>query len=432
MIGALPRVEEYRRRRRQYYARFPDFWATFPGGTEAEEEYAVYGAVEVRREDVAAIRLASDRLMRVMSKVVAWAQVSPDDLLRRMGIPAGALDYARLSIPGMPPTVIGRFEYAMTEGGPKLLELNAETPTLVVELFRMNGQVCRDFGLEDPNAGCADQLRDALQEAIAAGLGPRRGSRRPRHVVFTSFGGHQEDRGTVTYLLGLLPRTRFYTVSYCPLEELRVMADRLEDRDGRPIDVLYKLYPTEHLIEDQAPDHVPVGRMVMGLVAAGRLAVINPPVSFLLQCKGLVALLWGLHEAAADIFDRDEHDWIEAHVLPTYLDPADESGRPVFPGAYVAKPVYGREGDSISIRCGAALLEAHPSTTYADQTYVYQQCASLPRMSLLTEKGQRDLNVVFSCFVVGGHASAVGMRAGPARILDDNAYFVPLCYGGIH
>lgn len=103
----------------------------------------------------------------------------------------------------MPTTVVGRFEFGMTRDGPKLLELNAETPTLIVELFRMNQQVCEDFGLESPNTLAEDELRDALLEAVEAGLRSV-GARGGGNVVFTSYGDHQEDRETVQYLRRLL------------------------------------------------------------------------------------------------------------------------------------------------------------------------------------------------------------------------------------
>jgi glutathionylspermidine synthase len=210
---------------------------------------------------------------------------------------------------------------------------------------------------------------------------------------------------------------------------LHLTARELRDQHERPIDVLYKLYPTEHLMLDHTQDRVPVGRMVMGLVEAGRLAVINPPVAFLLQTKGLLALTWALHEAGAELLSAEEHRWIEEYMLPTYLEPADAKGRAIFGETpYIAKPVYGREGGSIVIHDRGTLIEVSPNMAYADQRYIYQQHVRLPRTTLLTEKGVRAVNLVFNCFVVGGRASAIGLRAGPTLILDDNAYFVPICY----
>lgn len=417
--------EEYRARRRAYYDRFPEFWATFPD--EVVEEYAIYGAMAVSPETVATVRRVAERLFHVLSRVLEWAQVAPEDVLREIGVPEAALDYARIAMPGMAPTVIGRFEFALTVDGPKLLELNAETPTFIVELFRMNGQVCTDFGLADPNWGSEGELRRALGAAVEAGLAVRE-TPPPGHVVFTSHGDHQEDHQTAEYLRSLLEPSPLYTTAYCPLDALVLTRDELRDESGQPIDVLYKLYPTEQLVLDCDPDGTPVGRMLMGLIEAGRLAVINPPVSFLLQTKGLMALTWALHEAGTPLLDREEHEWIARYMLPTYLEPVDEAGHPVFAGRYIAKPVYGREGCSITVHDHGTLLEAHPNRSYSTQRYIYQQHVTLPRAGLLTEMGHREVNLVFNCFVVGGRASAVGLRAGASLILDDYAFFVPTCY----
>lgn len=68
------------------------------------------------------------------------------------------------------------------------------------------------------------------------------------------------------------------------LYELWVTRDCLLTTSGERVGVLYKLYPTEHLLEDEAPDgtHPPVGLALMDLVRNSRLAVINSPIAFVL------------------------------------------------------------------------------------------------------------------------------------------------------
>ncbi|MBA3826673.1 MAG: glutathionylspermidine synthase family protein [Ktedonobacterales bacterium] len=417
----------YRRWRRAYYARFPAFWATLPG--ESVEEYAVYGALAISRRQASALRTAAARLYPLLTRLAAALQHTDDATLLRLGLPAATLPYARVVLPQMAAVMCGRFEFAMTVGGPKLLEFNAETPTFVVELFHMNGQVCADFGLADPNHGCEAQLAGALHNAITAGvawLAPAPVA--APSVVFTSYAHLREERATTEYYQSLLDGERPYRLAYAGLDELRVTPDGLTTADGVRVDVLYKLYPTEHLVEDEAPDGTPVGLALMDLVRQRRLAIINPPIAFVLQCKALMALLWALYLTQDALFTPAEHQWLARYLLPTYLEAVDAAGQPLFAGRYVVKPVYGREGLSVTIRDAHTVIERSAGDLYDAQVMVHQQFVSLPTTTLQTEIGRTEVSLVHNCFVVGGQPSAIGVRAARKLIFDDASYFVPVCY----
>ena len=422
-------TQTYRKWRRAYYSQFPAFWGTLPG--ERVEEYALYGALEVPRGHASALRTASSRLYQLMTRLALMLQQADDQSLIEIGIPRPVLPYSHIFMPEMPAVMAGRFEFVMTAEGPKLLEFNAETPTFVVELFHMNGQVCMDFGLVDPNQGCQQQLRQAMQECIAASLSwvePHPGN--AASVVFSAYANRPEERGTAEFYRSLLQAGGGlpYRTSFRGLHELRVTRDCLLTADGERIDLLYKLYPTEHLMEDEAPDGTPVGLELMELVRKRRLAVINPPIAFVLQNKALIALLWATHLAESPLFTPAEHGWIEQYVLPTYLRAQDDQGRPLFAGPYVVKPVYGREGGSITIRNGNEMVEQSQQSLYDKQVMVYQQYAALPTTRLQTEQGRAEVRLVHNCFVVDGVPSAIGVRASHRLIFDDSSYFLPICY----
>ncbi|GLV56588.1 glutathionylspermidine synthase [Dictyobacter sp. S3.2.2.5] len=422
-------AEDYRNWRRAYYNRFPSFWGTLPGSTV--EEYAVYGALEVPHNHVQALRLASGRLYGIMTRLATLLQQSDDQALMDIGIPSPAIPYCHIFMPAMPAVMCGRFEFAWTAQGPRLIEFNAETPTFVMELFHMNGQVCIDFGLEDPNPQCQQQLAQAIHTSIQAGLAwIEPPPRSPASVVFSAYAGRKEERGTTEFYRNLLENQGNlpYRTSFQGLAKLRVTRDRLMTVAGDPVDVLYKLYPTEHLIEDMAADGTPVGLALMDLVRRRRLAIINPPIAFILQNKALVALLWALHLSQSEIFTAEEHGWIEQYVLPTYLEALDAQGKPIFNGPYVVKPVYGREGSSITIVDQQRILEHSELNFYDKQLKVYQQYVTLPTTTLQTEHGQQGVSLVHNCFVTAGRPSAVGVRASRKLIFDDNAYFLPICY----
>lgn len=419
----------YRELRRSYYERFPAFWATLPEGEL--EEYAVFGALEITLEHARELRTAAARLYQLLQRQTSLLQQADERTLLNLGIPHCALPYCRVIMPRMPGMMCGRFEFVFTEQGPKLLELNAETPTFVVELFQMNSQICADFGLSDPNQYARVQLAGAVHASIQAGIAwlrPRRWRR--ASVVFSAYGDNKEEYGTVEFyrrLPGLAQRPAYHT-SFCRLEDLRVTNDYLFTAEGRRIDVVYKMYPTEYLIEDTAPDGTPVGLALLDLVRRHRLAVLNPPSAFVLQNKALMALLWAAHLAQSELFTPEEHAWLEQYLLPTYFATHNSQGDPYFTGAYIVKPVYGREGVSITIHQSSEILEESPDDLYDDQLMIYQQYSPLPRVTILTEMGPTEVNLVHNCFVVAGEPSAIGVRGSRKLILDDNAYFIPVCY----
>jgi glutathionylspermidine synthase len=168
--------------------------------------------------------------------------------------------------------------------------------------------------------------------------------------------------------------------------------------------------------------------MLMELVRKRRLAVINPPISFVLQNKALTAVLWVMHGARSKFFTPEEHAWIEQYILPTYLTPSKADQQPVFSGRYVVKPVYGHEGVSVTIRDGQGVVEQSPEHFYNNQTMIYQQYAPLPTTTIQTESGLAQVNLVYNCFIAGGVPSAIGVRASRKLIIDDAAYFLPVCY----
>lgn len=425
--GSFTRI--YQARRRAYYSQFPTFWGTLP--EESIQEYAVYGALEISREHAVELRTASSRLYGLMTRLASVLQQADDQALMEIGIPLPAIPYAHIVMPETPAVMCGRFEFVMTVEGPKLLEFNAETPTFVVELFHINGQVCADFGLVDPNMHCQQQLVQAMTSSISAGIrwvGLPQGD--VASVVFSAYANRKEERGTTEFYHSLLRCTGDlpYRTSFQGLDELRVKHDCLLTAAGERVDVLYKLYPTEHLLQDEAPDGTPVGLALMDLVCRQRLAVINPPVAFVLQNKALLAVLWTMHLAESELFTPEEHRWIAQYMLPTYFNARDTHGRSIFPGEYVVKPVYGREGASITLRNSHELIEQSVQNIYSDQMMIYQQYAPLPTTTIQTEHGLIDVNLVHNCFVVGGTPSALGVRACQKLIFDDSSYFLPVCY----
>ena len=381
------------------------------------DEYALASLQPVTAEFCQGLRNAAEKLGGIYARTAEVLQQADDELLAELGLPQATWAAVRSSLPSLLPTVLGRFDFAATEQGLKMLEFNAETPTDVVEGFYVNGKVCEFFGATDPNQALAQGLTEAFDRSVAA---YRDSGFAVEQVVFSSVDWHAEDAGTTRYLLA----QSGLAAKFVPLSQLRVFEDRLQVWDGQthePVDVMYRLHPLEKMAEEQDADGYPTGRRVLEIAAEQRLALVNPPAAMLAQSKATQALIWSLYEDGS-FFTPCEQAAIAAHMLPTYFENRFLGRCP-----YVTKPVYGREGGAVTVfgSDGVAWTRDDESN-YWEQPVVYQQYVELPKQTVMTLNGLYCGRMIYGVFLVGGHGSALVSRVG-SRITGNMAYYQPLC-----
>ncbi|NEN82814.1 glutathionylspermidine synthase family protein [Paenibacillus elgii] len=387
-----------------------------------DQEYALAGLYRLERAQLAEMRKAAEALGRIYARTVRIVQQGEPALLAELGLPPASFGAIRLRFDEDIPTLIGRFDFALTPQGLKMLEFNSDTPTGIVEAFHANGRVCAAYGEEDPNEGCSGDFRQAFKRMLDL---YREAGYASEHVVFSSLDWHEEDAGTTRYLL---KQSGIAGAEFAALSDLRVEGDRIwaqpdaddeETAAGCPIDVLYRLHAIEKLAEDRDTDGYPTGEHVLELIAARKLAIINPPSGFAAQTKALQALIWNLHQAG-EFYTEEEHETIEAYMLPTFMEPCFPEGTP-----YVAKPILGREGSGVTIYAGSGdIAEASGEDEYGDQPMVYQQYAELPRIRVETLNGPYDGRLLWGCFLIDGRSSAVVARVG-GSITNNLSYYLP-------
>lgn len=388
-------------KRDQFYSQIPQFWPDLYG-----DEYALYDVHEINAQEVDKIRLATERAGRIFSKVSHILRNVPDETFEEMGYPKGTWSFLRLKTT-LPESVIARFDFIPYNGTYKCIELNADTPTFIKELFSINGKVCTHFQKEDPNANMEDLLKQTVQQ-VATG-----------HVVFTAHVENIEDYYTALYLMEQLPGA-----SFTPLNELQIERGiGLFDAQGKKIDVLYRqTYPIENAILDRDAAGNPIGIWLLELVEQGLLQIINPPSAFLLQNKAVQAVIWGLHEERSPLYTEQEHSWIAEYFLPSYLEaePFIASGV-----RYVEKPVFGREGDTVSIyEANGTLDHAEQHRSYTQYPMLYQQYIEQPVVTF-HKGGKQQGQLLIGSFLLNGQATAIGARVGD-RITNNLSYYLPL------
>ncbi|WNQ11124.1 glutathionylspermidine synthase family protein [Paenibacillus aurantius] len=382
-----------------------------------EQEYALAGVKKVSREIFVELAEATERLGGVFQRAVEVLSQADDELLLGLGIPECALRAVRVRVLEGLPTAIGRFDFAQTTEGMKMLELNSDTPTGIVEAYHVNGRVCSYYGLQDPNEGMRVHIADAFRQVVEA---YRRQGYPTERVYFSSLDWHEEDAATTRYLLA----QSGLSGEFVALSDLRVYEDRLhvwENGEHKPVDLLYRLHALEKLAEDRDTDGYETGAHVLDLIARRRLGIINPPSAFLAQTKALQAVIWSLHESGA-FFEPEEQEAIERFMLPTYLENRFEgTGIP-----YVSKPILGREGGGVTLyNDKGELWERDGEEFYWEQPMVYQKAVELPEWTVDTINGPYRGRLLWGSFWMGGRASAVVARIGE-RITGNLSCYLPV------
>ncbi|MBK5473511.1 MULTISPECIES: glutathionylspermidine synthase family protein [Bacillus] len=403
-------MSQYIKKRKEFYSNYPHFWSDL-----YECEYSLFHVFPITEQTMKQLQVATERMGKIFFKTARILRNLSNEQLLELGFSTASLPFIRLK--GMyPESVISRFDFALTEDNRiKMLEFNSDTPTFIVECFQMNGKVCEELDYDDPNANQERLLSSGITKAV---MEFTKGMEDP-NVVFTAHPEHIEDWNTTMYLSGLCHVEN----KVMPMTELRITDDALVDRDGIPIDVLYRqTYPIEDLIEDQDPETGDlVGVELLQLVKEGKLFIINPLSAFLLQSKSIQCLIWGLAEEGA-FYTSEEQKWIKEYMLPTYLEPDLFFGKSPF----VQKPSFGREGDTITIRdkdTNIMIRNAHE--TYKSSLPIFQKYTELPVVFLETEKGIEKLSYVFGAFLIAGKASSIGIRAGE-KITGNESYYLPV------
>jgi glutathionylspermidine synthase len=381
------------------------------------EEYALASVYRVPAQLIGELETATERLGAIFQKTVEIIRQSDDELLLGLGVPKAALAAVRVSVLEEWATAIGRFDFAYTDDGVKMLEFNSDTPTGIVEAYYVNAKICGHFGLPNPNDGKEAHIREAFRRMEEA---YREKGFATEHIYFSALDWHEEDAATARYLL----KQSGLNGSFVPLSDLRVYGDRMYAWTGqeyKPVDLLYRLHAIEKLAEETDDDGYPTGAHALDLIASGNLAVINPPSAFLAQTKAVQALIWNLHEAG-QFYTEAEHNDIARYMLPTYMENrfAGE-GIP-----YVSKPILGREGGGVSLFDASGELAAKDHDDfYWEQAMVYQQRVELPKIRVETVSGLYEGYLLWGSFLIGGQASAVLARVGE-RITGNLSCYVPV------
>jgi glutathionylspermidine synthase len=179
---------------------------------------------------------------------------------------------------------------------------------------------------------------------------------------------------------------------YTDLQKIGVTgAGQFTDSEDRVIGALFKLYPWEDLLRDP----------FAAQIAGSGCRFLEPAWKALVSNKAILPVLWQLFPG-------------HPNLLPAFFEDEAAQLRTV---AHVVKPIFSREGQSVTIYDGDSVVEAATARDYDRHPKIVQAYHPLPVLG-----GMRP---VIGAWVVGEVCVGMGLREDASRITQDLSRFKP-------
>jgi len=310
-----------------------------------------------------------------------------EEMMERLRLPSHSRDLVAESWRKREPSLYGRFDFAYDGRGPaKLLEYNADTPTSLFESAVAQWRWLEHMIDRGSLPRSADQFNSLHEKLIA-----RWGEIAPRAFVHLSAMSESvEDFGMIAYLADCAAQAGS-AAALLDVRDIGLKDARFYDRDGREIEILFKLYPWEWMFADefgQAP-------------AMRRTRFLEPPWKAALSNKGMLALLWEMAPG-------------HPNLLECYF--ADDPRSKALGENYAMKPLYSREGANVSlVRDGRAIASAPGA--YGAEGHVRQALHMLGCFD-----GQYP---ALGSWLIGDAPAGMGIREDVSPLTSNRSRFVP-------
>ncbi|NRQ71809.1 glutathionylspermidine synthase family protein [Bacillus cereus] len=371
---------------------------TWPSLLENDEwcQYMSTSIKEINKKEYYDIIEATDLVKTIFQRIYEYLLESYEGFLQ-LKLPTELWEVTRTHYEGLF-SYFTRFDFIVTNGEIKLIEINADTPTGYLEPSVANQVLCDHHNVINPNC-LEEKLHKAWNKIITDY------QLKPNDLIhFTSYDWHEEDFQTVKFIQQHCPQPN----DYVGIQSIVVKDDGLYTPGGIKIEYLYRLYPLEYLLDDKDSSGKRIGLIFLDHIANGRVKIINPPSAFLLQNKGVLALIWQLHEQN-QWFTEQEHAIIEKYFLPTYFSKDKFEKNDI---DYVKKATLGREGGGVSIINQGKEVAADKTPYYDQQHKIYQKYIEMPDCTIDTWDGEYTGKLLIGSHLIGGEAAGLFLRVG--------------------
>lgn len=251
--------------------------------------------------------------------------------------------------------IYGRFDLAGGMGRPiKLLEFNADTPTLLYETAVLQWALLKHNGMDE--AAQFNRVSEAISENFKRLISPTDPKRFAEFyenwaMLFACARGSVEDEIHTKFLRELAENAGFVT-DFAFFDDVIFDEKQGVFCDEKKYEFLFKLIPWENIAIDE-----PALVLLMREMMANKNTIfLNPPYTLLFQSKRILKILW-------DLFPN------HPLLLPASYEPLS--------ARQVKKPCFGREGANVEILDeNGRVLAANPGE-YGAHKAVYQEFYAL-------------------------------------------------------
>ena len=328
--------------------------------------------------------------------IEAAEYVVENNLFHEIGIPFNLVDIIKESWENdVHWHLYGRFDLAGgIDGKPiKLLEFNADTPTALFETAIVQWAMLKQNNMEESsqfNATYEALLENfkrlvTLEEDVSTFEERYEGWK----FLFTSIRGNAEEENTVRLLQHIATEAGFET-------EFAYMDDVEFDNEGiyyqeESYELWFKLIPWEEIALEESD----LAMLLTNIIKNQKAIIFNPAYALLFQSKGLLKILWDLY--------------------PNHPLLLESSFEPLKGQRQVKKPIFGREGENVSILDENASELHAVDGNYANHKMLYQ---SYTELATDTQGNSYQAGVFYAY-----EACGLGFRKG-GKILDNMSKFV--------
>jgi len=319
------------------------------------------------------------------------------NLFHEIGIPFNLVDVIKESWENdVHWHLYGRFDLAGgVDGKPiKLLEFNADTPTALFETAIIQWAILKQNNMEEASQfnGLYEALVDNFKRLVT--LEEDVSTFEDRYdgwnFLFTSVKGNSEEENTVRLLQHIANEAGFET-EFAYIDDIEFSNEEGIVYNDVNYELWFKLIPWE----DIALEESDLAMLLTNIIKTQKAIIFNPAYTLLFQSKGLLKILWDLYP---------NH--------PLLLETSFES---LSGQKQVVKPVFGREGGSVSILDENENVLESSEGDYDSHKMVYQAYTEL---NTDTQDTSYQAGVFYAY-----EACGLGFRKG-GKILDNMSKFV--------
>lgn len=365
-------------------------WHTDPNNSS----YVANEAIAISQEEAEGYYAAANELYDMY--VEAGQYVIDNNLFFELGIPFNLVESIKMSWENeVHWHLYGRFDFAGgLDGMPiKLLEFNADTPTMVFESAIIQWALLKANGLSEARQfnNLYEALRENFQRMITLGGDPSGFSEiyEGWKILFSSIEGSDEEEMSVR-LLQQIARESGFETDFCYVHEAKLSGEEGLFFGDRNYEFWFKLIPWENI----AIDEPEMAHLMEEMIRNKNTIFLNPAYTLLFQSKRMLKILWDL--------------------FPNHPLLLESSFEPLMGKKQVKKHAFGREGESVQILDSHGGILTQKSGSYENFPPLYQEYAPLNK--------HRDFFYQPNVFYAY-EACALGFRRGE-EIIDNYAKFV--------